>query len=260
MELKSQEQLKKELSAPLPKEAVKPHPTKTYLSSIKAIYVTERLNDVFGIGKWSTKVKVVEKGSNGMVVVKTTLQIPDYNIYYECFGGNDNGGENSKNFDLGDAYKGATTDAITKIGSYLGIGIEVFKGQVTPTPAKQSENLPWLNENTPEWTQVLTELRGGISLADIKAKFKISKAGEAKLLEEAKSQPKQVADPSTAENVARMQGKKTEKLPDDVKAEISKCKTVPELTVVFNKHTQWHISEEFMEYLKIKKEEIQSNQ
>jgi len=37
------------LKKPLPKEAVSPHPTKAYLSSIKAIYVTERFNDVFGV-------------------------------------------------------------------------------------------------------------------------------------------------------------------------------------------------------------------
>lgn len=136
--LKSQEQLKKELYAPLPKEAIKPHPTKTYLSSIKAIYVTERLNSVFGIGQWQTKVDVIDKGERGMIVVKTTFTVPDYNIYYECFGGNDNGGEGSKNFDLGDAYKGATTDAITKIGSYLGVGIDVFKGNI----AKKIEEPP----------------------------------------------------------------------------------------------------------------------
>jgi hypothetical protein len=35
------------IKEPLPAEAVTKHPTKTYLSSIKAIYVTERLNDVF---------------------------------------------------------------------------------------------------------------------------------------------------------------------------------------------------------------------
>jgi len=35
------------IKKPLPPEAVTQHPTKTYLSSIKAIYVTERLNEVF---------------------------------------------------------------------------------------------------------------------------------------------------------------------------------------------------------------------
>jgi hypothetical protein len=117
------------LKAPLPEGAVTKHPTKTYLSSIKAIYVTERLNDVFGCGSWQIRAEKISENEKGMVVIKTTLTIPDYGIYYECFGGNDNGGEENKNFDLGDAYKGATTDGITKIGSYMGIGISVFKGK-----------------------------------------------------------------------------------------------------------------------------------
>lgn len=151
-ELKSQEQLKRELSAPLPPEAVKPHPTKTYLSSIKAIYVTERLNDVFGIGKWTQKVRHEATGEKGMVVIHVTLEVPEYGIYYECFGGNDNGGEGSKNFDLGDAYKGATTDATTKICSYLGIGIDVFKGKVTApqTHAAKKPEAPKQDAKKPE--------------------------------------------------------------------------------------------------------------
>lgn len=122
-------EMRDKLREPLPKEAVKQHPTKTFLSSIKAIYVTERLNDVFGIGSWHLKVNHITTSEKSMVVVKVEFSIPKYDIYFECYGGNDNGGENSKNFDLGDAYKGATTDAITKIGSYLEIGIDVFKGK-----------------------------------------------------------------------------------------------------------------------------------
>ncbi|HMV03831.1 MAG TPA: Rad52/Rad22 family DNA repair protein, partial [Chitinophagales bacterium] len=120
--------MREALRMPLPKEAVKQHPTKTFLSSIKAIYVTERLNDVFGVGSWHLRVNHVTTTDKSMVVVKVEFSIPEYGIYFECYGGNDNGGENSKNFDLGDAYKGATTDALTKIGSYLEIGIDVFKG------------------------------------------------------------------------------------------------------------------------------------
>lgn len=139
------------LKEPLPEKAVTKHPTKTYLSSIKAVYVTERLNDVFGCGAWQIKTDKIESGEKGMVVVKVALSIPEYGVYYESFGGNDNGGEGSKNFDLGDAFKGATTDAITKIGSYMGIGISVFKGmgntpeQKTNTETKVSESK--LNED-----------------------------------------------------------------------------------------------------------------
>lgn len=110
-----------QLCQPLPAEAVTPHPTKTYLSSIKAIYVTERLNEVFGTGAWRVKVEKVDQNAK-MIVVKVKFSIPEYGIEYECYGGNDNA-------DLGDAYKGATTDALTKIGSWLGIGGEVFKDE-----------------------------------------------------------------------------------------------------------------------------------
>lgn len=141
-----------ELKKPLPEEAIKPHPTKTYLSSIKAIYVTERFNDVFGIGKWTQKVEhIYHNKENGMVVVKVIFEVPELNIYYESFGGNDNGGSGNRNFDLGDAYKGATTDALTKIGSYLGVGIDVFKGKHTNnTENKKELSIIWIKDKQVE--------------------------------------------------------------------------------------------------------------
>lgn len=129
------------IARPLPAEAVSPHPTKKFLSSIKSIYVTERLNEVFGVGKWKVETEVVDKEGK-MVVVKLKFSIPEYGIYYECFGGNDNS-------DLGDAYKGATTDAITKVASWLGIGSEVFKGkakQGQPETSSRSNQKPGQKE------------------------------------------------------------------------------------------------------------------
>lgn len=114
---------KEALDRRLPDEAVSQHPTKKFLSSIKSIYVTERLNEVFGVGSWRVETEIVERAER-MVVVKLRFSIPEYGIYYECFGGNDN-------VDLGDACKGATTDALTKVCSWLGIGAEVFKGRQT---------------------------------------------------------------------------------------------------------------------------------
>ena len=126
------QELVEKLRKPLPNEAVTKHPTKSYLSSIKAIYVVERLNDVFGLGGWKIKNELVElydfkksvKGAEvagTMVVMKATLTVPQYGIEFEAYGGNDND-------DRGDAYKGACTDALTKIGSYMFIGMEVYKG------------------------------------------------------------------------------------------------------------------------------------
>lgn len=121
-------EMQRKLREPLPAEAKKKHPTKAYLTTINSIYVTERLNDVFGIGSWQIKSELQELRDK-MIVVKTTLRIPEYGIEYECYGGNDN-------TDLGDAYKGAVTDAITKIGSWLGIGTEVWKNHPEIVPQK----------------------------------------------------------------------------------------------------------------------------
>jgi hypothetical protein len=107
------------LKTPLPPEAVSPNPERPGLSVIKVIYVVERLNDVFGLNGWRVVNQVVESGR--MVVVKATVTIPEYGIVVEQYGGNDN-------FDRGDAYKGACTDALSKCASYLGIGMDVYKG------------------------------------------------------------------------------------------------------------------------------------
>lgn len=116
------------LFAPLPKEALRQHPTKKFLTVITPIYVLERLNNVFGIGSWEFRTEPVNVGRSNMgnkgpmCVVKGILDIPEYGIHLEQYGGNDNP-------DMGDAYKGAATDALTKIASYLGIGFEVYKGK-----------------------------------------------------------------------------------------------------------------------------------
>jgi hypothetical protein len=123
------------IKKPLPKEAVAAHPSRSNLSTIKAIYVTERLNDVFGVGEWTIRTELIApimektKTTNAgkerteyTAILKTVFEITDYGIYYESIA-------SSVNDDPGDACKGATTDAITKICSYIGIGIDVFKGQ-----------------------------------------------------------------------------------------------------------------------------------
>ena len=137
------------LRQPLPKEAIKPHPSKPYLSTIKTIYSIERLNEVFGLNGWEDRYEIITVGepkqytgkdgkpkmTNPMVVVRGQLTIPEYDIRREAFGGNDNE-------DLGDAYKGACTDALSKMVSALYIGMDVYKGQpnapATPPKAQPS--------------------------------------------------------------------------------------------------------------------------
>lgn len=128
-------EMEQALCAPLPDGAISPHPAKSFLSVIKDIYIIERLNQVFGIGAWKVKVEHVTTEGK-MVVVKVIFSIPEYDIEHECYGGNDNA-------DLGDAYKGATTDALTKICSWLGIANDVWKRPKAPqqaAPPKQTSS------------------------------------------------------------------------------------------------------------------------
>ena len=93
---------------------------------------------MFGVGSWRTKTEFVTSqptGKTTMVVTKTTFEVPEYGIYYECYGGNDNA-------DLGDAYKGSMTDALTKIGSYLGIGADVWKDKSNKQQTTQQRQQP----------------------------------------------------------------------------------------------------------------------
>jgi hypothetical protein len=107
------------LKAPLPSEAVSPNLHRPGFSAIKPIYIVERLNEVFELNGWRFTAEIVESGR--MVVVKGTLEISGYGIHIEQYGGNDNS-------DRGDAYKCACTDALSKCASYVGIGMDVYKG------------------------------------------------------------------------------------------------------------------------------------
>jgi hypothetical protein len=109
------------LMRPLPKEALKKHPSRSYLTTINPIYVTDRLNEAFGVGGWQFTPEVVQDDTNPkMIIMRGTLTADKHNIKVIQFGGNDND-------DRGDAYKGASTDALTKCASYLGVGAEVWR-------------------------------------------------------------------------------------------------------------------------------------
>ena len=186
--MKSESEIKELLLTDLPDAAISPHPTKTYLSTIKAIYVTERFNDAYGVGAWTIKVNTEHTDfETGMIVVKVIFEVPELKIYYESYGGNDNGGVSNKNFDLGDAYKGATTDAITKIGSYLGVGIKVFKGLVsTPkeTATKKTDDdkkVNWIAIGDKAWLKAVSLQ---MPLAELRKHYGVSKANAEQYLKE----------------------------------------------------------------------------
>lgn len=129
-----------QLQAPLPAWAIKPNPMKPKMSVIHPMAIIDRLNAVFGVGQWHFKTtyidctKEIQKTKNGdrdvyMSAIHATLEIPEFNIHIEQYGG-------STNDDKGDALKGGATDALTKMASYLGIGASIYKGQGNGTEAK----------------------------------------------------------------------------------------------------------------------------
>lgn len=116
------------LREPFPAEAISQHPTKTFLSTIKAIYIVERLNDVFGIGGWLMLHTIVQD-TDDYVSVSGQIHIgAPYNFFTTMqYGGHKKTG---KNIEPSDGYKSAVTDCQSKCASYLEIGIDVFKGKV----------------------------------------------------------------------------------------------------------------------------------
>lgn len=141
---------KKILQAPLPKWAIKPHPTRSNLSVIHPMAVIDRLNGVFGMGKWQFTTeflsceKGIQKTKTGereiyISAVKGRLEIPEHSVILEQYGG-------STNDDKGDALKGGGTDALTKIASYLGIGAEIYKGHGNTMPGAQEAPMTPISE------------------------------------------------------------------------------------------------------------------
>jgi hypothetical protein len=123
------------IKEPFPQEALTKDTSRGFeLTSIKAMYVIERLNDVFGLGNWwyvFSTPETVEIGNvvEVMVVVKLVVSAE------LCENGNNfeigqAGGKKVVNNNYTDARKSAITDGLTKCASILGIGIDVFKGNV----------------------------------------------------------------------------------------------------------------------------------
>lgn len=115
------------LRRPMPDESLSQVPGGAKLTSIKSMYVIERLNEAFGIGRWSLDHEVVE-ATESEIVVGGKLHLIDYP---ECqFPATYGSMKGRGNTERGDMYKGAVTACIGKAASFLEIGIDVFKGKV----------------------------------------------------------------------------------------------------------------------------------
>ena len=124
------EEIYKELSKDFPAEAMTKDSSRGFaLTSIKAQYVRERLNEVMGVNGWSSNTDVVNIDDDGNVAVKyaLTLHFDQKSITRSAFGG---AAKKEKGQTHGDVFKSAETDAMSKAASNFGIGNSVFKGLV----------------------------------------------------------------------------------------------------------------------------------
>ncbi len=124
------------LRAEFPGEAYKKHDSKSYLTTLKAMYVVERLNAVFGLGRW-TVIHKVESAENNYVLMSGYIKVFDYDVHVPIqYGGHATSGTGKE---PADGYKSAITDILSKSASYLEIGIELFKGNINPGGGKPSQ-------------------------------------------------------------------------------------------------------------------------
>jgi len=115
------------LSKPFPAEAMTTDNSRGFaLTSIKAQYIVERLNEVLGIDGWQHRGRfekveegvlfhgelVLDNGGQGIMQLGTGFSKDKKNV--------------------GDSYKSAKTDSLSKSASLFGVGNDVYKGKVPP--------------------------------------------------------------------------------------------------------------------------------
>ena len=99
------------------------------LTSLKAQFIIERLNEVAGVNGWilTGDFKETEKGTLYLGSLQLIDRLENKSIHsVEAIGFS----ASKKN--VGDTYKGARTDALSKAASYLGVGNDMFKGKIAP--------------------------------------------------------------------------------------------------------------------------------
>jgi len=136
------------LKAPFPPEALSTDSSRGFnLTSVKAQFVKERLNEVFGPFGWRMKGEYVNPSNQPGIVYRGHLMVKNitlkedekpltewHSIEAVGYAGN------KKN--AGDMYKSAATDALSKAASNLGIANEVFKGEVAVPDAPIQTTTP----------------------------------------------------------------------------------------------------------------------
>ena len=129
------QEMRDQLRASFPIQAYSYLAHKPEFTTLKAMYITERLNSVFGLGRWTIEFEIVDKTETNLVIQGEFKSLDFEIIVPKQFGG---ASLTRKGMELADAFKGAVTDCQSKICSYLEIGIEMFKGLITVPGQKEA--------------------------------------------------------------------------------------------------------------------------
>jgi hypothetical protein len=134
---KREKEIYEALKAEFPKEAYSKDTSRGFeLTSLKSQYAKERLNEVLGINGWQMN------GQYSVLEDKSVLYTGTLVISFVDEGNprsNDKGivihaieaiGHFQSKKNMGDVYKGAATDAMSKAASSIGLGNEMFKGNI----------------------------------------------------------------------------------------------------------------------------------
>lgn len=121
-----------QLSAPLPAEAYETDNSRGFpLTGIKGAYVIERLNEVLGLcgDSWRFTITSMEI-EDKFVLVDIALSYWLTDRWSEPIPAS--GDQRIVKGRVGDAKKGAVTDALKKAASFLGVGNRAYKGLLKP--------------------------------------------------------------------------------------------------------------------------------
>lgn len=143
--MKDENVVYQQLAAPFPDEAYSIDSSRGFdLTSLKAQYATERLNEVVGIMNWTfdSEYKETDGGILCFGTLKITVNGKQNTISAPGFS------SNKKN--LGDAYKGANTDSLKKCASRIGIGNEAHKGMIKPKSNSGPQPIPYKMRTKPQ--------------------------------------------------------------------------------------------------------------
>jgi len=125
------------LKADFPPEALGEDNSRGFkLTSIKAAFVLERLNEVFGIGGWWYDFEpFIEAKTEKKVEICTVVTLSVQMANGEPLQIKQAGGKQIVKNNVTDARKSAVTDGLTKCASVLGIGHKIFKGMSDAQPS-----------------------------------------------------------------------------------------------------------------------------